>query len=156
MIIINNLSNKKKTNNFLFADLNLNFVETQISTNRRNNDIVAGNDLVIDVDEQAIKNSLRNILTQKRYLVPGFGADLRNYIGGPLSEINAKLIGREIEKQITNHEPRVKLENIYIAPDYDNFMYAIVMIVKLPNITRDNTVLNSIFTNDGEFYFLDK
>lgn len=156
MIIINNLSNKNKSKGYIFSDLNL-FVETtQKSTSVNNNNIVIGNDIVIDVDESAIKNSIRNILLQKRYTFPSFGANLKSFVGQPLSEMAAISLGEVIEKNITLYEPRVKLQKILVAPDYDNFLYFIVIIITLPNFKNQSLSLQSIFTNDGDFQFIDK
>ncbi len=156
MIIINNLSNKNKTKGYIFSDLNFSLENVQKSTSVNNNNIVIGNDIVIDMDESAVRNSIKNLLLQKRYTFPAFGVNLRSYVGGPLSEMGAISLGEAIEKNITLYEPRVKLEKIYVAPDYDNFLYIVMIIISLPNLGNQQLTLKSIVTNDGDFRFVDK
>jgi len=48
MLTISNLTSIKKGTGYVFTDLNLDFQEKQVSGNRRNSDIVSGNDIVVD------------------------------------------------------------------------------------------------------------
>ena len=64
MITISNFSSKKSDKPYVFSDLDLNFKEKKVSDNNRNNNIVAGNDLVILTDKESIKTNMKNILFQ--------------------------------------------------------------------------------------------
>ena len=153
MIIINNLSNKKNQNTYTFSDINLDFNLKQVSNNRKNSDVVIGNDIIVDVDEAAIRNSIENILTQKRYLTPTFSVNLVSFIGQPLSDLGATALGNAIDTAIKLYEPRVTLQKILVAPDYDNFLYQIVIIIVMPNLNNNPIVINTSFTNTGDFIF---
>ncbi len=155
-IVVKNLSNKTMQRKYSFTDLHLDFKETQKSENIRNNDVVAGNDLLIDADELAIQNSIRNILLQKRYLNPGFGANLRAYIGQPLSDMGARSLGETIERNLNLYEPRITVDKILVAPDYDKFQYAIVIIYRFKNFITNTVLVNGIFdaSGKGDFYFI--
>jgi len=68
---------------------------------------------VSDVD--AIRNSLRNILTTQRGSVPGrprFGCDLYRVIFSPLDHLTETLAKSYIRESINEFEPRVILKNI--------------------------------------------
>lgn len=68
---------------------------------------------VTDVD--AIRNSLRNILTTQRGSVPGrprFGCDLYKVIFSPLDHLTESIAKNYIRESINEFEPRITLKNI--------------------------------------------
>jgi hypothetical protein len=152
MINISNLTSFKSGRKFLFSDLNLEFQEKKVSGNNRNSDIVAGNDLVIDYDVAAIKNSIRNILTQKRYLVD-MNVNLKQYIGSPASQINAEMLGEDIRYAIAIYEPRVKVEKIIVSVNEDQNVYLIYMLVRILNF-NDIVRMDASFNKQGIFDFV--
>lgn len=156
MITISNLSSKKTGKTYTYSDLDLNFEEKRVSTNSRNNNIVSGNDLVVATDIEAIKNSIRNILFQRRHLSPAVGVNLRKYIGQPISEMRAQSIGEEIERAIVLYEPRVKVDKIIVRYNIDQMTYFIEMRLDLVNFSESLTILNAAFTNTGEFTFINR
>ena len=156
MITISNLSSKKSGKNYTYSDLDLNFEEKKVSSNIRNNNIVSGNDLVISTDIEAIKNSIRNILFQKRHLVPTVGVNLKKYIGQPISEMRAQSIGDDIERGITLFEPRVKVEKIVVRYNIDQMTYFIELRLKLVNFLESLTILSAAFNQQGEFTFVNR
>lgn len=154
-VVIKGLSNKTSTKPYTFSDIYLDFEETQKSTDNRSSNVTTGNDLLIATDQEAIKNSVRNILLQRRYLNPGFGANLRGYIGLSLSEMGAKSIGDIIDRNLNLYEPRITVDKILVAPDYDRFTYAIVIIYRFKNFINDRILLNGEFNaGSGDFYFI--
>jgi phage baseplate assembly protein W len=152
MLTISNLTSVKKATGHVFTDLNLDFQEKEVSGNRRNSDVVSGNDLVVDYDIEAIKNSIRNILFQKRYL-SNMNINLKKYIGQTISEMRALSMGEEIEKAIYLYEPRIKVEKIYVGVNIDQSTYYISMVVRILNF---NSVisLNASFDKTGIFHFI--
>lgn len=135
-ISIKNL-NKTTENQHRFTDLFLDFEIVQKSKNAISTDILAGNDLLIATDTDAIKNSVKNILTQKRYFVPQFNVDLHSFIGTSLSEMNAHVLGERIERALALFEPRIRVRRIIVSPDYDNFAYLIAVIYNFRNFNTD-------------------
>jgi phage baseplate assembly protein W len=152
MINISNLTSYKSGKKFIFSDLNLDFSEKQVSGNDKNNDIVAGNDLIIDYDVAAIKNSIRNILTQKRYLID-MNVNLRRYIGSPASKINAEMLGEDIRSAIAVYEPRVKVEKIIMSVNEDQNVYLVYMLVRILNF-NDIVRMDASFNRHGIFDFI--
>lgn len=153
MINISNLSSKNSGRNYVFSDLNLQFLQRQVSGNKRNSDISSGIDLVIDYDRQAVENSIYNILFQKRYLTE-MDVNLQKYIGEPISEFRAVAIGETIERALFLYEPRITLEKLYIVPNIDQSTYYISMIVKFVNFNNSAINLNASLTQNGTFTFI--
>jgi phage baseplate assembly protein W len=153
MINITNLSSKNSGRNYIFSDLNLQFLQRQVSGNRKNNDISPGIDVVIDYDRQAIENSIYNILFQKRYLTE-MDVNLKTYIGQPISEFRAIAIGETIERALFLYETRVTLEKLYISPNIDQSTYFITMIVRFVNFDNSSVKLNASLTQNGTFTFI--
>jgi phage baseplate assembly protein W len=153
MINITNLSSKNSGRTYVFSDLNLQFLQRQVSGNRKNNDISPGIDVVVDFDRQAVENSIYNILFQKRYLTE-MDVNLKKYIGEPISEFRAIAIGETIERALYLYEPRITLEKLYIVPNIDQSTYFISMIVKFVNFNNSSVNLNASLTQNGSFTFI--
>lgn len=153
MINITNLSSKNSGRNYIFSDLNLQFLQKQVSGNKKNNDVSPGIDIVVDYDRQAIENSIYNILFQKRYLTE-IDVNLKMYIGQPISEFRAIAIGETIERALFLYENRVSLEKLYISPNIDQSTYFISMIVRFINFNNSSVKLNASLTQNGSFTFI--
>jgi phage baseplate assembly protein W len=155
MINITNLSSKNSGRNYIFSDLNLQFLQKQVSGNKKNNDVSPGIDIVVDYDREAIENSIYNILFQKRYLTE-MDVNLKAYIGQPISEFRAIAIGETIERALFLYENRVSLEKLYIYPNTDQSTYFISMIVRFINFNNSSVKLNASLTQNGAFTFINK
>jgi len=153
MINVTNLTSKSAGRNYVFSDLDLNFQQKQISGNRKNNDIASGIDVVVSLDSEAVKNSIRNILFQKRYLT-NFDINLKSYIGQNISTLRGQLLGEQIEKGMALYEPRAKVEKIFVATNEDQNSYYISMILRLINFENKLLLLNSTLDRNGTFTFI--
>lgn len=92
------------------------------------------NDIQVDIDVAAIRNSLYNIFTTKpgqKILSPSFGSNLGQYLFERVDSIRGKIIGNDILTAITTFEPRVSVVNIEVYPMPDQLMYQIILIYKL-------------------------
>jgi phage baseplate assembly protein W len=104
---------------------------------------VNANDILIDNDEQAIKNSIRNIFTTKpgqKLLTPDFGCSLERYLFEPITDSLAKIIGDEILNAITSYEPRIDVINIKISPQPDLNQYSIQVVYSFLEIKKQNVL----------------
>lgn len=151
MINITKLTSKTNVTDHIFVDLNLDFQEKQVSGNFRSVDVAPGQDLVVDYDVEAIKNSIRNILLQKRYTSDLF-VNLKGYIGENMSEGNAYFLGKDIEQALIVYEPRVTVNKIYVSANMDQGTYFVSMILKINNINQIVT-LNMGLEKSGVLYF---
>lgn len=156
MINISNLTNRKNNQNYIFADLHLDLMSTLTSNSKKSSILVSGNDIVIDVDQQAILNSIVNLLTQSRYLNPDINTNLKKLIGQPITSMNAQSIGESINRIINLYELRVTINQILVAPDPDNNLYTILLYLILPNFSNKNIILNLAVDNQGNFSFINK
>jgi phage baseplate assembly protein W len=82
-----------------------------------------GNDIIVDQDILAIKNSIRNLFTTKRgekVLNPEFGCSLDAFLFEAVTEMGGKAIGDTIYNAITRFEPRVEVLNVYVQTNPDS------------------------------------
>lgn len=114
----------------LRLDFNLNHKFSKYSQERE-----ASNDIAMDLNESAIKNSLINLFNTRpgqRFLFPQYGLDLNEYIFEEVSEELGRIIGQRIAQAIYDFEPRVKLIKCIVVADPDNNLYDISVLVEIP------------------------
>lgn len=142
---------------YYYTDLHLDLTKSGNFSTALNKKI-EGNDVQIDYDESAIKNSLRNLFNTKpgqRFLFPLYGLDLNQYLFEAVSEFNGQIIGEKIVTAIKNFEPRVTLRNCNVIAMPDDNQYDITIIVEIPilnTVASINTVLD---TKNQSFVFLE-
>ena len=81
------------------------------------------NDVVTIKDRTAIARSLRNIVFTRRgekFFQPDFGSRLSESLFENVSGAAALAIRDEIDRSITNFEPRVILRNVKVKPNFSN------------------------------------
>lgn len=94
------------------------------------------NDLVRVTDEEAVRNSLRNIILTNRYerlYNPLYGANLSALLfdlSGPADDV---VIKKYIETAVSNYEPRVRIIDVVVTNVVDDHLYAITIIYSLLN-----------------------
>ena len=131
-----NYSQKKNTYTDMFLDMDQEPFEILIG-NRR----VSGNgrDMKVAFDLNAIRNSINNLfntLPGERLLLPDYGCDLRQYIFEPISESNARFIGRTITQALKQWEPRVTLVSMNIDAYIERAEYDITLVLEVPFLVR--------------------
>lgn len=125
--------------NYTYSDIHLDLQEDKSNIKNNKTDIKA------DYDVDAIKNSIRNIFNTRkgdRILEPEFGVSLEKYLFEPLTDEIARNIGSEIERGISQFEPRVTILkiNVYIREEWPG--YEIDIMLYIPKIGI-NTVISS-------------
>lgn len=118
----------------LFVDLRLDFKTKHVFSK------VLGlhqesNDILMDYNESAIKNSLINLFNTRpgqRFLFPEYGLDLNEYIFEEVTEALARVIGQRITQAIYDFEPRVKLIKCIVVAEPDNNLYDITVVIEMP------------------------
>ena len=126
--------------NIVYRDLHLDIAKLYTNNDELHklNEIT---DIVTDVDNNAICNSIYNILSTipgQKILNPEFGLNLTQWLFTNLSETNASLIKFKISQQIGRYEPRVTLDKVEVVPDYENNQYNISIYFN--NITFNLTL----------------
>lgn len=98
-------------------------------------------DLIALKNENAIARSLRNLvltLPGEKPFNQNLGSNVSKSVFENIDNISATIIQSEIENTINNFEPRVKLLNVDVKPNYDNnefnvtIQYEIIGIDVLP------------------------
>lgn len=139
------ISEQIKPDEFSFKDLRLDFQKTSVFTEQLTQ-TVEKNDVMVDYDQSAIKNSLRNLFNTRpgqRILFPEYGLNLYQFVFEPITETNAYLIGEKIVKTVETFEPRVNIRQCKVQARPDDNEYEITLIVDFPNFNTVST-LNSI------------
>ena len=95
-----------------FKDISMSFARNPLN-----------NDLIGLKDNNAITRSLRNIVFTRpgeKFFNPNFGSRVSDSIFENVSGAVALSIRDEIDRSITNYEPRVKLRSVRVKPDFGN------------------------------------
>jgi phage baseplate assembly protein W len=111
-----------------YRDLDLNF---NIHPIRKDINLLKG--------EMAVINSLKNLILTSHYerpFQPDVGSNVRKMLFENLDIVTATALEREIEQVIKNYEPRVKLESVSVAPNFDDNAFAVSMLFNIINRTE--------------------
>jgi phage baseplate assembly protein W len=136
----------------LFKDLHLD-LEIQKNIGRGENP-VDSNDLRVDVNAQAIKNSIRNIFSTRKgqkLLTPEFGASLDQHLFEKVDKFYGNMIGEEILRNLTIYEPRIDVKKVFVVPIPDKNQYNIKVEYTFNNFKKVNEIVFSLL-NDGQIY----
>ena len=99
------------------------------------------NDIIGIKNSTAIARSIRNLVLTvpgERFFNEDLGSRVSEILFDNLDEISASAIRDEIEETIIKYEPRVKLDNVKVEPNYENnefdvtIAYDIIGIDALP------------------------
>jgi phage baseplate assembly protein W len=113
------------TNTKTFTDLDLNFTAHPVNK-----------DVAIKYDEQAIKQSVKNLILTKNFERPfhsEIGCQVRGLLFEPVTEMSVSIIKRSIVDVIRNYEPRVQLVDVFVNVRPDENYVDIRIIFKIIN-----------------------
>ena len=102
-----------------FRDISMSFRANPVSS-----------DLIGLKDENAISRSIRNLVLTapgERFFNQNLGSRVSQSLFENLDEITASIIKDEIKNTILNHEPRVKISNLDVIPNFDNYQFDVVI-----------------------------
>ena len=88
-------------------------------------------DLITVKNRTAIARSIRNLVLTtpgERFFNEDLGSRVSEILFDNLDEISASAIRDEIEETIIKYEPRVKLDNVKVEPNYDNHEFDVTVI----------------------------
>ncbi len=136
------ISELYKQKEYYYKDLHLDFTkdgEFSPVLGKR----IEGNDIKVDFDVAAIKNSLINLFNTKpgqRFLFPLYGLDLNAYVFEAVTQTNGQLIGEKIVRCIKTFEPRVSLKQCNVIAQPDELQYDITVIVEIPILNTSSSI----------------
>ena len=87
-------------------------------------------DLISVKNRTAIARSIRNLVLTvpgERFFNPDLGSRITEILFDTLDELSASSIRDEIEETIIKYEPRVKLDNVKVEPNYDNHEFDVTI-----------------------------
>ena len=87
-------------------------------------------DLITVKTRTAIARSIRNLVLTtpgERFFNEDLGSRVSEILFDNLDEISASAIRDEIEETIIKYEPRVKLDNVKVEPNYDNHEFDVTI-----------------------------
>jgi len=126
------MSNK---NTRLYSDFNLNFKPHPLT-----------GDLQMKYDEDAVKQSVYNLIMLNRYekpFRPEISGEVRELLFEPMNNATAIAIRSKIEFILKQFEPRIKLEDVLVEPAFEKQQY---------NITIKYTIINTLSSVEQKIF----
>lgn len=109
-----------------FKDLSMSFLSNPVNR-----------DLIGIKNESAIARSVRNLvltLPGERFFNEGLGSRVSAALFENMDEMTAAYIQQEIEDTINTYEPRVRLDEVVVVPDYDNNQFDVTITYEIVGI----------------------
>ena len=94
-------------------------------------------DMIVLKNETAISRSLRNLVltsTGERFFNPSLGSRVSRLLFDNLDDFTAREIKSEIEYTINTFEPRVRLINVLVDPNYDDNEFNVTITYQIVGI----------------------
>ena len=88
------------------------------------------NDIIGIKNSTAIARSIRNLVLTvpgERFFNEDLGSRVSEILFDSIDDISASAIRDEIEETIIQYEPRVKLNNVKVKPNYDNHEFDVTI-----------------------------
>jgi phage baseplate assembly protein W len=104
------------------------------------------NDLLLLTDENAVKNSIKNLIftgNYERYRQPSLGAGIPQDLFENITPQTEYSVQKRIEEAIKNYEPRALLKSVICVATPDHNGYDVSIVFELVNSTQP-VVLNQI------------
>jgi phage baseplate assembly protein W len=101
------------------------------------------NDVKVSFDEEAVRNSLRNIINTKprqKVLDPDFGTELHKFLFDPVTEVRGDAIGHYLLNKLAQFEPRIKVREIDVQVLPDDNSYYINIFYIIPSINKQSAM----------------
>ena len=102
-------------------------------------------DIIGVKNDTAIARSIRNLIFTvpgERFFNENLGSKVSQTLFDNVDEISASAIKDEIEETIIKYEPRVKLEDIRVKPNFDNHTFDVTIVYDIVGIDALTQQLN--------------
>ena len=103
------------------------------------------NDMIGIKNSTAIARSIRNLVLTvpgERFFNEDLGSRVSEILFDSIDDISASSIRDEIEETIIKYEPRVKLNNVKVQPNYDNHEFDVTITYDIIGIDASPQQLN--------------
>ncbi len=91
-------------------------------------------DLIVLKNENAIARSVRNIvftIPGEKFFDESFGSNINRSLFDNIDEISSLIIRDQISESIERFEPRVRLVEVKVSPDFDNNAFDAVITYEI-------------------------
>ncbi|MAC91180.1 MAG: hypothetical protein CMO99_01305 [Woeseiaceae bacterium] len=112
-----------------FKDISMTFQSNPLS-----------NDLIVLKNENAIARSVRNIIFTvpgEKIFDPDFGTDINASLFELLDETSAVVIKEQIEYSLETYEPRIRLLDVIVVPDFEGSGYDVEISYSIVGVDID-------------------
>ncbi len=103
------------------------------------------NDIIGIKNSTAIARSIRNLVLTvpgERFFNEDLGSRVSEILFDSIDDISASAIRDEIEETIIKYEQRVKLNNVKVQPNYDNYEFDVTITYDIIGIDATPQQLN--------------
>ena len=103
------------------------------------------NDIIGVKNDTAIARSIRNLIFTvpgERFFNENLGSKVSQTLFDTVDDISASAIRDEIEETIIKYEPRVKMKDIRVKPDFDNHTFDVTLVYDIVGIDALTQQLN--------------
>ena len=103
------------------------------------------NDIIGIKNSTAIARSIRNLVLTvpgERFFNEDLGSRVSEILFDTIDDISASSVRDEIEETIIKYEPRVKLNNVKVKPNYDNYEFDVTITYDIIGIDATPQQLN--------------
>ena len=103
------------------------------------------NDMIGIKNSTAIARSIRNLVLTvpgERFFNEDLGSRVSEILFDSIDDISASAIRDEIEETIIKYEQRVKLNNVKVQPNYDNYEFDVTITYDIIGIDATPQQLN--------------
>jgi phage baseplate assembly protein W len=100
-------------------------------------------DVALSYDDRAVIRSVRNLLSTNNYerpFNPDLGSSLNALLFENISPMTSMAIKTEVERIISNYEPRANVKDVVVNPQPDQNAYNVTLTFYIENATLPTTV----------------
>ena len=104
--------------------------------------------LALHTDEQAVRRSMRNILstnTKERLFNPEFGGGLRKFLFEDISVMTSDLIKDAVMDSITKYEPRARIIDVLVISNEFAHSYEVSVYYEIINNANPQTLQLTLY-----------
>ena len=104
-------------------------------------------DIYKKTNVEAVKQALKNIMLTPFYskpFAPNYGSPIAGLLFEPMDNITASAIANIIDETISNYEPRVRIDQVIVYPDFNNNLYKIQLDFHVLGVSAPQTFSTSL------------
>ncbi len=104
-------------------------------------------DIYKKTNVEAVKQALKNIMLTPFYskpFAPNYGSPIAGLLFEPMDNITARAIPNIIDETISNYEPRVRIDQVIVYPDFNNNLYKIQLDFHVLGVSAPQTFSTSL------------